>query len=244
MSDRPHLPNRELLLPYLLPYLLYVGVAQLDEVLGREWGYLARIALCGAALAWARPRLGPLRGPRSAWASAVIGLAVGLSATALWVALLAPFVEPGAGAWSEREFGVRLLAAGALAPLAEELLMRGYLLRLLVTWERERRVAIPGAFNRAFHSRSIYALEPGAWTPLAVLGATTVFAAGHAPAEWLAASAYGLVMATLWIVRKDLLSCVVAHAATNLVADGLMTNMEKDEIISAAGESICGHKNK
>ena len=48
------------------------------------------------------------------------------------------------------------------------------------------------------------------------LGATMVFAAGHAPAEWLAASAYGLVMATLWIVRKDLLSCVLAHAATNV----------------------------
>ncbi len=144
-------------------------------MLGREWGYLARIALCGAALAWARPRLGPLRGPRSAWASALIGLAVGLLATVLWVALLAPFVGPGAEAWSEREFGLRLLAAGAFAPLAEELLMRGYLLRLLVIWERERRVATLGAFDRAFHSRSIHALEPGAWTPLAVLGATMAF---------------------------------------------------------------------
>ena len=216
MSDRSHLPNSGLLLPYLLPYLLYVGAAQLDEVLGREWGYLARIALCGAALAWARPRLCSLLGPRSAWASAVIGLAVGLAATVLWVALLAPFVEQGAGAWSEREFGVRLLAAGAVAPLAEELLMRGYLLRLLVIWERERRVIKRGAFDRAFHARSINALEPGAWTPLAVLGATIVFAAGHAPEEWLAASVYGLVMATLWIVRRDLLSCVLAHAATNV----------------------------
>jgi membrane protease YdiL (CAAX protease family) len=109
-----------------------------------------------------------------------------------------------------------LLAVGALVPLAEEQLMRGYLLPLLVLWERERRAPGQGAFDRAFNSGSIHALEPGAWTPLAVVGSTLAFAAGHAPEEWLAASAYGLLMATLWIVRKDLLSCVLAHAATNV----------------------------
>jgi membrane protease YdiL (CAAX protease family) len=109
-----------------------------------------------------------------------------------------------------------LLAAGALVPLAEELLMRGYVLRLLVLWEREGGSAWRGAFGRAFDSGSVHALEPGAWTPLAVVGSTLVFAAGHAPEEWLAATAYGLLMASLWIVRKDLLSCVLAHAATNV----------------------------
>ncbi len=216
----PHLPNRELLLPYALPYLLYVAAAQLEGVLGRGGSYLARIALCGLALVWARSRLGSLRGPRSARASAAVGLTAGLAGTALWVALLGPFVEPSARAWSGSEFALRLLAAGGLVPLAEELLMRGYLLRLLVLWEREHRAAAPGAFDRAFESRSIHEIEPGAWTPLAVVGSTLAFAAGHAPGEWLAASAYGLLMATLWIVRRDILSCVLAHAATN-VALGL-----------------------
>ena len=68
--------NRELLVPYALPYLLYVGAAQLVGILGREGAYLTQIALCGAALAWARSRLGSLLGPRSAWASAAVGLGV------------------------------------------------------------------------------------------------------------------------------------------------------------------------
>jgi hypothetical protein len=42
-----------------------------------------------------------------------------------------------------------------------------------------------------------------------------VFAGGHAPVEWLAAFAYGLLMCGLWIVRGDLVSCVCAHAVTN-----------------------------
>ena len=45
---------------------------------------------------------------------------------------------------------------------------------------------------------------------------SVLFALGHAPHEWVAAVAYGLLMAGLWILRKDLLSCVVAHAVTNL----------------------------
>jgi hypothetical protein len=60
-------------------------------------------------------------------------------------------------------------------------------------------------------------LEPGAWTPLAVGLSSVIFALGHSPAEYLAGVAYGLLMAGLWIVRRDLVSCIAAHAVTNLV---------------------------
>jgi hypothetical protein len=50
----------------------------------------------------------------------------------------------------------------------------------------------------------------------ALLIAMGLFALGHSSAEWTAAVAYGLLMAGLWILRKDLLSCVTAHVATNL----------------------------
>ena len=56
--------------------------------------------------------------------------------------------------------------------------------------------------------------ESGTTLCLAVPG--MLFAAGHASHEWVAAIAYGLLMALLWIVRRDLLTCVVAHAVTNL----------------------------
>ena len=52
---------------------------------------------------------------------------------------------------------------------------------------------------------------------LGVIVSVVAFAVGHAPAQWLAAFAYGLIMAGLWIVRRDLLTPIVAHAVTNLV---------------------------
>ena len=42
------------------------------------------------------------------------------------------------------------------------------------------------------------------------------FTLGHSPPEWPAAAVYGLLMTGLWIIRRDLLSCVVAHAVTNI----------------------------
>jgi hypothetical protein len=46
-----------------------------------------------------------------------------------------------------------------------------------------------------------------------------------------------------WKNHGAYVSCV-AHASEDFVADGLMTEAEKDATVSAAGESTCGHKNK
>jgi hypothetical protein len=205
-----------LLLPYALPYVLYVGLAAVPlEWLGREANYTLRIAACGAALAWGWRVYVPLRGPRGAATSLVWGAAAGLGGTALWVGLVLPFAPPAAPAWNDAAFALRLVASSAVVPLFEELLLRGYVLRLLVQWDRARAAGEPAPLANAIDHKSIRDVEPGAWTPLALAGATLLFAAGHAPHEWPAAAAYGLLMGSLWIVRKDLLSCVFAHAVTN-----------------------------
>jgi hypothetical protein len=46
-----------------------------------------------------------------------------------------------------------------------------------------------------------------------------------------------------WKNHGAYVSCV-AHATNDFVAAGLMTETERGEIVSAAGESTCGHKNK
>jgi len=46
---------------------------------------------------------------------------------------------------------------------------------------------------------------------------TLVFTAGHGMPEWPASIAYGLLMCALWAWRKDLVSCIAAHATTNIV---------------------------
>jgi len=215
--ENARLTNRALLLPYLLPYLLYTGIAAIPRAwLGPELNYGARLVATAAALTWFWRRYAPLRGPHAPWLSVLIGIAVGLVGSALWIALLHPFVVRGGEAWSAPSFWLRALSAGTLVPLFEEWLLRGYVLRLAVQWVRARRAGAADAFDQAFERSSIDQVEPGAWTPLAIAISTTLFTLGHASSEWAAAAAYGLLMAGLWILRKDLLSCVAAHAATNI----------------------------
>jgi membrane protease YdiL (CAAX protease family) len=208
--------NRQLALPYLLPYALYVALASVPPSwLGREASYAARLVVVGATLAWAWRRLRPLTGPRAPLVSVAAGVAAGLLGTVVWVALLAPFVGPG-DPWGDTAFWLRFVAAGALVPVFEEVAMRGYVLRFLVQWQEARRAGADDPFGEAWERRSIRDAPPGAATLAAVLLSSAVFALGHAPAEMPAAFAYGALMAALWIVRKDLLSCIAAHATTNV----------------------------
>jgi membrane protease YdiL (CAAX protease family) len=57
--------------------------------------------------------------------------------------------------------------------------------------------------------------EPGAWSMAAILVSTVAFTLGHQVYEWPAAILYGFLMVFLWISRKDLISCIVAHGTTN-----------------------------
>lgn len=210
--------NRDLLLPYALPYGLYVALAALPEgLLGRTPNLALRLLLVSAALVWGWGRYVSLRGPRSATGSVLLGALAGLLGTGLWVALVLPFGPPTQEAWSTHDWTLRTLGAVALVPLCEELLLRGYVLRLVVQWQELRASGAEEPWFTALDARNVSGVASGAWTPAAVAISTILFAAGHQPYEWVAAIAYGLLMSALWIVRRDLLSCVVAHAVTNLV---------------------------
>jgi membrane protease YdiL (CAAX protease family) len=215
MASAPSRDNRQLLLPYLAPYFGYVLVATLaGDRVSHEVDYALRLVATSAALVWAWRFYVPLRGPRSPGASIAVGALAGLAGLALWIALLAPFVE-GGEAWSPPAWALRALAATLVVPVFEEQLMRGYVLRFAIQWDRAREAGAADPFGAALDRSSIADVEPGAWTWTALLISTGVFALGHAQAEWPAALAYGLLMAGLWVWRRDLLSCVVAHAVTN-----------------------------
>ena len=63
MSETRSRSNRALLLPYVLPYVVYTGIGSLaDERLSPELDYLARLIGTGAALAWAWRHYPALRG--------------------------------------------------------------------------------------------------------------------------------------------------------------------------------------
>ena len=217
MAPPPDATNRELLLPYAAPYLAFVASAWLAEGrLDATADYALRTLATGAALAWAWRSYVPLARGRARAGSLALGVGAGLAGTALWIALLAPFRTPAeATAWSPDAVAARAFAAVALVPLAEELFMRGYVLRLVLQWQHARRDGSREPLATVLDHRSLAHVSPGAWTPLAVAAATAAFALGHRVEEWPAAAAYGLLMAALWIARGDLLTCVVAHATTN-----------------------------
>ncbi len=212
------LTNRQLMLPYAAPYLAYVGIASLlVGVIPAEASYLLRMVAVGLLIRWAWPWYCSLRGPYPPAGSILLGLAAGLAGLLIWLALLAPFVKPGDGTpWTTSAFLLRLCSAGALVPVFEEMLMRGFVFRLALQWDQLRKAGASAPLHAALDKASVNDVRPGAWSWTAVLLSTLAFTSGHAPEEWVAAGAYGLLMSLLWIVRKDLLSCIAAHAATNI----------------------------
>jgi CAAX prenyl protease-like protein len=89
---------------------------------------------------------------------------------------------------------MRLIGLVILVPIAEELFWRGFLLRWVISsaW---RDVPL-GAFS----FRSFFIV-------------TVLFATTHP--EWLAAAVYCALLNGVLYWKKDLWSCVVAHAASN-----------------------------
>nr|WP_321464654.1 CPBP family glutamic-type intramembrane protease [uncultured Desulfobulbus sp.] len=210
--------NRQLIFPYAAPYLAYVGIASINEdILPMEVSYPLRIVAVILLLLWGRRWYCPLVGPRSPWGSITVGILAGLVGLIVWVALLTPFTQPAeTQPWSVAAFVFRLLSAGLVVPVFEELMMRGFVFRLALQWDTLRKAGVDNALHRALDEHSIDEVAPGAWSWMAVLISTLAFTSGHATQEWPAAVAYGLLMALLWVKRQDLLACITAHAVTNI----------------------------
>lgn len=210
--------NRRLALPYLLPYAAYVGIASLPAGwLSIEANYALRIAVVTALLAWGWRSYRGLLGPHSPAGSIALGAAVGVVGLVVWIALKTSLVLPGAEPWAATAWWLRLAASVLVVPVFEELAMRGFVLRFLVQWQQAAAEKVKDPFGDGLDRYSIHDLAPGAGTPVAVFASSLVFMAGHGVAEYPAAFAYGLLVAALWIARKDLLSCIAAHAVTNLL---------------------------
>jgi len=212
------IPNHRLLVPYAAPYFAYVLIATVAErFVPMEVNYLLRIIIVSATLLWARKWYFLFKGPKSPAVSVFVGVVAGVAGLILWIVLLTPFAS-GADAkpWTNSAFVLRLLSAGFLVPIFEEVLMRGFVFRLALQWDEARKSKAKDALQTAFDERSVNDVQQGAWSWAAVIISTLAFTSGHTVPEWPASIAYGLLMAGLYIYRKDLLSCIVAHAVTNI----------------------------
>lgn len=210
--------NRRLILPYAAPLLLYVALASIvGDSISPEANYILRLIACSAVLLWAWKWYCHLTGPRSSIGSITFGILAGVIGVIVWVALLTPFAPvKDVVPWSSTSFALRLVAAGLLVPVFEELMMRGFIFRLVLQWSQARKTKEDEPLQVALDERNINDVQPGDWTWAAVIISTLVFASGHQVYEWPASIGFGLLMALLLIVRKDLLSCIVAHSTTNI----------------------------
>jgi len=211
--------NRDLALPYFLPYFAYVGIASLpDGMISIELSYLLRILMVTSLIVWAWKWFFPLSSENQRLLSILWGMAVGLAGFVLWCLLLVPFIDSIKGdAWSTQGFLLRLLAAGLLVPLFEEMAIRGYVFRVALQWDQARKNRSRDPLLTALDDATIFDVKAGAWTWPAVIISSLVFTLGHTRPEWVAAFAYSLLISWLWIKRGDLLSCIVAHGTTNLI---------------------------
>jgi len=207
--------NYNLLIPYFAPIFAYVAIVSLFSGLQTECNYALRIVVVSGIFVWAWHIYLPFTGPKDTFMSIGWGFLGGLLGTVLWISMLKPFVYNEATAWHQEAFYLRLLAASLLVPIFEETLMRGYIFRVAYQWSVERKRHNKHALYRVLHDQSINDVEPGAWSIPAILVSTIAFMVGHQVVEWPAAFLYGILMTILWIKRKDLISCIVAHATTN-----------------------------
>ena len=219
LDSRTLAPRNGAALPhYIAPYAAYVLVLAAPVTLvSRPVAYALAWAASAVTLWMGRQFYRPVLGPNRAVWSILVGITGGLAGTLLWVALKRPFYPSGGAAWDPDVFWARLVASSTVVPVFEELLFRGFILLGVMQWAAARAARMPDPLGVALNESSVQEMPAGSWTPLAAGISTVAFAAGHAPGEWLAACAYGLLMAALWVARKDLLTPIVAHATTNAV---------------------------
>lgn len=218
MSEKTNkIVNRDLLLPYGLPYLAYVGIAALGgDWMSKETGYILKLMIVPLLLLWGWKWYAPIKGPKDPLGSIGYGIIAGILGLIIWCLLMAPFIEPAGEPWTQKAFFLRLISASLIVPVFEEFVMRGYIFRAALQWDQhQKRMGWRQALEQTLEKESIDTVEPGAWSVVAVVISTFVFTAGHLMVEWPAAIAYSLLMTSLWVIRKDLLSCMVAHGVTN-----------------------------
>jgi CAAX prenyl protease-like protein len=208
-----HGPDRPWL-ACVVPLVVYLATGALETVGlpgGYPLAYALRIVATGLVLAWAWPAIRAWVG-RPTWWPPLVGLGLVIP----WIVLAAlqrdlgwggvgragydPFAAlgPGAAAWAF--LALRFLGLVVVVPLAEELFLRGFLLRFV---ERERFWEVPF----------------GLVTPVAA-GACALYAALSHPAEAVAAVGWFAIVSGIAAATRRPIDCILCHAATNLALGG------------------------
>jgi uncharacterized protein len=208
--------HRKTLLAYVLPMGVFIALLSLNSALkgignsfwlssAEYWIYPTQAIVCGGLVFCYWP-LYRMRTP----SRPLLGIVVGIVVFLLWIAPQAWLgfsartkgfnpdqfaAQPGIY-WTT--VSLRFLRLALVVPLVEEIFWRGFLLRFLIDEDFER---VPfGTFS---------------WLSFVVVA--IVFALSHNRADWLAAVITGMLYNIVAYRTKSLSTCVLTHAATNLL---------------------------
>src|SRR6266850_4407941 len=218
--------QRHTWLPYVVPMGIYMAFLLAQSNANLVWVYPAKIVAVAVALWFFRMQYEELRSPMICRVSApladvskpttaagkmpalqswLLAILVGLVAIAIWIGIDPLYQNLGGGqpfdpttitSMAQRNLFivVRVIGAVIVVPLMEELFWRAFLIRWLV--------------NEDFKSVPIGTFT---WASFGVTVA--LFGAEHS--EWVAGLICGALYNWLYYKRKDVFSCVVAHAVSN-----------------------------
>ncbi|MBI4650782.1 CAAX prenyl protease-related protein [Candidatus Desantisbacteria bacterium] len=206
------------MIPYILPFILYITLTQIPFYFPEfyPWLYTACVILVGAATIYSFH----LKKLLKIHNAILPGIIFGITGIIVWIFLsqlhleaklftylpkwIQPEKRPAFNPFQSIPYPflrwtfiiVRTTGVAVLVPIAEELFWRGFLMRWIITpdWEKQEI----GIFN----------IKAFLWT-------TLLFILAHP--EWLAAAAYFCLISILFYWKKDLWNCIVAHSISNLI---------------------------
>jgi membrane protease YdiL (CAAX protease family) len=214
---------RELLYPYLLPYLIYVLIATLaGGIIPIQWEQILKFGCTTATMAWFFKvyRFGPFFIRHGIIALAGLPVALGIWIGPLYIFyhyhLFEVSVESIAANSSTLAFSLKLINAVVLVAAFEELFMRSY----LMSWFYQAGQAPPGtgvitAIVDSFEQHCQKLNSPPI-SVFSVILTTLCFAMGHHFHQYPSAMAYFLFTTWLYYKTRSLWVCIVIHGMTNL----------------------------
>jgi CAAX prenyl protease-like protein len=214
------MPNRRKLFAYVAPMVVFAVFLALASALKKAggsfwlasseyWIYPVQTLFCGGLVLWFRREYRQSGSDFQRPARWLFAVAIGIAVFALWIAPqqflgFAPrvsgfnpdvFANQPTFYWATVVF--RFLRLVVVVPFVEEIFWRGFLLRFVINEDFER---VPfGTFG---------------WLSFIVV--TLAFAFSHSTEDWVAALITGAIYNFVAYRTKSLLSCVIAHAVTNL----------------------------
>lgn len=206
-------------LPYFLPYFSFLGIITLAGQFpnGPYYGNLIAYPAAAALLWIYRDKYQELKGPRIAFSDFSLALLVGLVGIVIWILpyhYIAGFAQTDGifglvggsrkgvdlsllgGSGKVAFFLIRLLGSVVVVPIFEELFIRSFLWRYII-------------------SPDIARVTVGKYTAFAFWGSAILFALSHN--EWIVALIYALLLNAFLVRKKDLRLCMIAHGFSNAI---------------------------